>query len=176
MNNEFYNTYIDTITEKINILNNTLFNISIKVAPIINSSEPAKHRDDTMALQNLLWNQQVSIYRDTKKKINRNINYIPKEYTVIDSEEVLIESIKRDRYKTTWSRLDCYQKKEKIIEFIENKKNNIHEQTYKDIISSIETIIKKSTAKKIVYDNISSIQSIWCISYDIVTNTYSFHL
>ena len=176
MNNNFYIAYIDEIRNKLNILHKHLFNISIHTIEVTNSNEPNKHKDDTMALQNLLWKQKVSEYRDTQKKINRNINYTPKEYTIIDNEDELLESIKKESYKTTWNRLDTFQKKEKVREFIEEKKNKIQEHDYKLILDSLQDIIKKGNSKKIVYNNIDSIQSIWCIHYNNEQDVYTFHL
>ena len=176
MNITFYSKYIDDLRHKLNTLQNRLFNTTEQKKIYTDSSEPNKHRDDTMALNNLLWKQKVSEYRDTQKKINNNINYKPKEYNVIDNEEELLETIKRESYKKSWSRLDSYQKKEKIIEFITHNKSKLSKDTYKRIEMSLQDIIKKGSSKKIVYDNISAIQSIWCIPYDSDTNMYSFNL
>ena len=176
MNNEFYTNYIDNLKDKLNLLQNKLFNVSLQEKKYTNSVQPSKHRDDTMALNNLLWKQKVSEYRATQKKINSNINYTPKEYNIIDNEEDLLDTIKKESYKTTWNRLDNYQKKEKIMEFVFEKKTKLGEDNLKRVQISIQDIIKKGNSKKIVYDNISSIQSIWCIPYDKDTDTFSFNL
>jgi hypothetical protein len=197
MNDDFYIHYIDTIKDKINIYNDNKFNKEtftkknvtkteseqqaetlIKTPPLKkkykNSSEQQKIRDDTMQLNNLLWKQTLANYRDTQKKLNRNINYVPKEYTIIDNEDELLESIKKESYKTTWNRLDKYQKKEKITEYINDlfTKNMIIEETYNQIVQSIQDIIKKGSSKKIIYDNKSKIESIWCISFNKNDNKY----
>lgn len=176
MDSKFYSNYIDELRHKLNTLQHTLFNTTQQQKKYTDSSEPSKHRDDTMALNNLLWKQKVSEYRYTQKKINNNINYTPKEYNVIDNEEELLETIKKESFKKSWNRLDSYQKKEKIMEFITHNKTKLSEDNYKRIQVSLQDIIKKGNSKKILYDNISAIQSIWCIPYDLTTNTYSFNL
>lgn len=176
MNDDFYLHYIDTVKDKINKMNETLFDTTIEKKSYSNSTVTSSHKDDTMALQNLIWQQQVAQYRDTQKKINRNINYTKQEFNVIDDEEALMETIKKESYKKTWNRLDTFQKKEKVREFIEEKKNKIQEYEYKLILDSLQDIIKKGNSKKIVYNNKDSIQSIWCIIHNKDEDTYSFQL
>jgi len=191
MNDDFYTHYIDTLKDKINIFNTVQFNKDTLVETLpetslhlphsltltkkyTNSSEQKTHRDDTMQLNNLLWQQKVAEYRDTQKKLNRNINYVSQEYNIIDNEDDLLESIKRESYKTTWNRLDKYQQKEKITEYVEDlfKKNMIIEENYNQILQSIQDIIKQGSSKKIIYDKKSKIESIWCISCNKNDNKY----
>ena len=95
MNNDFYIHYIDGIKDKLQTLNSSLFNVPNQTKIYTVSTEPSKHRDDSMQLNNLLWSQQLLTYRDTQKKINNNINYKPQIFTVIDDETTLIEKIKK---------------------------------------------------------------------------------
>jgi len=178
MNNDFYIHYIDGIKDKLQTLNSSLFNVPNQTKIYTVSTEPSKHRDDSMQLNNLLWSQQLLTYRDTQKKINNNINYKPQIFTVIDDETTLIENIKKNGYKTTWSRLKRHQKTEKLQEYIISlyQDNTITTKQYENMILHMPDIIKKGTSKKIIYDSISKIISIWCIQYDKVANTYTFTL
>ena len=77
MNDDFYTHYIDTLKDKINIFNTVQFNKDTLVETLpetslhlphsltltkkyTNSSEQKTHRDDTMQLNNLLWQQKVA--------------------------------------------------------------------------------------------------------------------
>ena len=173
-----YDTYIENIQTKINNVNNDLYNNKHKDKIYTNSFNPKSHKDDTMQLQNLLWKQKTIEYRKLQKKINSNKNYKENEYNIVENEDALFDLITKNSYKKTWNRLDTFQKKTKIKEYIEclhtNKKLN---SNHKDIIiQNIDKIIKKGNKNKIQYNNIDSIESIWCIQHNINTNLYEFIL
>lgn len=178
MNNDFYLNYITNIKDKIDIVHKELFNMNTQNILYVDSSISSKHRDDTMQLNNLLWKQKLSEYRDIQKKKNNNINYAPKQFNIIDDEVKLLDLINTNSYKTTWNRLDNYQKKTKIKEFIHNvyEQGKIIEEEYTKMMRSIDIIIKKCSSKKIKYDNISKITSIWCIMYNKEMDIYTFTL
>ena len=178
MNNEMYDTYIEGIQKKIKHTNNTLFNIVPTDKTYTNSFNPKHHKDDTMQLQNLLWKQKTIEYRKIQKKINSNKNYKEKEYTIIDNEDVLLDLINKNSYKKSWSRLDSFQKKTKIKEYVEHlfTIKKINEQIKDTIITQISMIIKKGDKKKILYNNIDTIESIWCIQYNTDLDHYTYIL
>jgi|TARA_B110000211_G_scaffold5403_1_gene5920 hypothetical protein len=176
MNNELYQSYIENIKTKINQKNQTLFNITPLDKIYTNSFNPKHHKDDTMQLQNLLWKQKTIEYRKLQKKINSNKNYKEKEYTIVEDEESLLDIINKNSYKKSWNRLDMFQKKTKIKEYVEHlfAIEKINKLTKDTILQQIPIIIKKGTGKKIQYNNIDSIESIWCITIDSISNTYTF--
>ena len=178
MNNEMYNSYISNIQHKINQTNQTVFNTTIDNKTYTNSFNPKHHKDDTMQLQNLLWKQKTIEYRKLQKKLISNKNYKEKEYNIVDNETKLLDIINKNSYKKSWNRLDNYQKKTKIKEYSEYLFTNekINQQTKDTIMEQIPTIIKKGTGKKIQYNNINSIVSMWCIELDNITNQYRYIL
>ena len=176
MNNEMYNRYIDSIQTKINQTNKKLFNTSSLDKIYTNSYNPKHHKDDTMQLQNLLWKQKTIEYRKLQKKINSNKHYKEKEYTIVDNEETLLELINKNSYKKSWNRLDMFQKKTKIKEYVEHlfTIEKINKLTKDTMLQQIPIIIKKGTGKKIQYNNIYSIESMWCIQINEVSKQYEY--
>ena len=150
MNNEMYNTYIEGIQTKINHTNNSLFNKTSIDKTYTNSYNPKHHKDDTMQLQNLLWKQKTIEYRKLQKKINSNKNYKEKEYNIVDNEDALFDLINKNSYKKSWNRLDMFQKKTKIKEYIEHlfTIKKINKQVKDTIVTQIPMIIKKGDKKK----------------------------
>ena len=178
MNNEMYNRYIDSIQTKINQTNQKIFNIDSLDKTYTNSFNPKHHKDDTMQLQNLLWKQKTIEYRKLQKKINSNKNYKEKEYTIVEDEESLLDIINKNSYKKSWNRLDMFQKKTKIKEYVEHlfTIEKINKLTKDTMLQQIPIIIKKGTGKKIQYNNIDSIESIWCITIDSISNLSLIHI
>jgi hypothetical protein len=176
MNNELYDTYVENIRHKITNLNNILFNTTPIDKTYSNSFNPKHHKDDTMQLNNLLWKQRTLEYRKLQKKIISNSNYKEKEYNIVSNEDELLKSIEENSYKKTWNRLDLFQKKTKIKEYILDlyTNNKLSDSLKNTMISKIDSIIKKGSSKLIIYNNINSIRTIWCIQLHNETNKYIF--
>ena len=139
MNTEFDNDIVQIIT-KINSLNES-FNISDNSPE--HTKDQVKKRVSTggnYALQQHQWKQG---YLNYKREIRRNPDGNVMNFDVVESKEDLINIINQNEYKKSWGRLDKFQQRKKINEYVKNLVNkelldNIYEKV---LIKQLEELI-----------------------------------
>ena len=148
---EFENDINNMILE-INLLNENLNN---KTEEIFCDDEKKKKiiGGNTYALEQFSRKQNYLTYKRSIKKNPEGLN-TETNYNILESNNMLENFIEENDYKKPWNRLDKYQKKQKITEYIDilindNKLNKeLKNKLIKDVIDTIN--IKKSF--KIDYD------------------------
>lgn len=148
---EFENDINDIISE-ISLLNGNLNN---KNQEILGDNEKKKKIivGNTYALEQFNRHQNYLTYKRSIKKNPDGLNTETK-YNILESNDILETYIEENDYKKPWNKLDKYQKKIKITEYIDNLindnklKKELKNKLIKDIIDTIN--IKKSF--KIDYD------------------------
>lgn len=141
-----------------NSVDNTLVKNSADNALVKNSADNTlvKNSVDKESIDNTLVkesvdksgnNYQLNQYQFKQNCLNykRNLNKKIHETKIIDTTEEMIEFLNNNDYKKNWNKLDCYQKKTKIKEFMSNNKENS--------INYLELFLnKKIINKNIIYD------------------------
>lgn len=149
MNN--YYSIIDKIRENINKLNSTL----IEKYPddrIIKTVKKKKiSKGNVYSLNQIQWRQKCINYRrDVKKFPDGKV----KNYDVIDNISDMEKMISNNEYKKNWGRLDKYQKKKKIKEFVNNLSkysNEINNKLFNKLSELVDKDIIKKTSQ-VEYD------------------------
>lgn len=142
MNN--YYSEIDKIRLDINKLNNTL----VKKYPDDKVSKPVKKKKvskgNLYSLNQIQWRQQCINYRrDLKKYPDGKVQ----NYDVIDEIAEMEKIINNNEYKKNWGRLDKYQKKKKIKEFI-NSLDKYSDEINDKLFTELSVLVDKDIIKK----------------------------
>ena len=166
---EFYNI-IDTLVKNISDLNDSLENTEslIDAEPPIDTKPPIDTNPpidtEISVIKNTLSRDQytmesiqrkqnyINYKRDIKKDLDDNNKL---DYTVVSNDD-LMNVINLLDYNKTWTRLDKYQKKKKLIEYINylidsNSLDSIHNT---DLLKELQSLIfsKKIKSSAIQYD------------------------
>ena len=112
-------TFISDVNEQIKIMNKQVTNSEpINVNTVLKKNKPSQNN---YHLQQFQYKQNCINYKKDLKKKKSDI-------TTINSTEELIELIEKYDYKKKWIKLDNYQKKQKINEYILNLSINEEEK------------------------------------------------
>ena len=159
-----YNYYseIDKTRTKIVELNKVLIQ-QYPTTEIIKPKKKVISNENAYALNQIQWRQKCINYRRDMKKYpdGKDINY-----DVINKMQDMENLINDTEYKKSWGRLDRYQKKIKLKEFIGNLNKysiEIRDNIYKELSKLVDNDkIKKTSQVKYDIDNCKII-SIKCL-------------
>ena len=148
-----FDKIIDTLIVNIDNLNNTIDivpdNKSINNAQIINNNTLSR---DQYTMESI---QRKQDYINYKRDIKKNVDENKIDYAVVSNDD-LMNVINLLDYNKTWTRLDKYQKKKKIIEFINFLiDSNSLDSVYKsELLTELQNLIfsKKMKSSAIKYD------------------------
>ena len=147
-----FDKIIDTLIYDISNLNNSIENTK---APVINNKITITNNilsRDQYTMESI---QRKQDYINYKRDIKKNLDDNKVDYAVVSNDD-LMNVINLLDYNKTWTRLDKYQKKKKIIEYINSLiDSNSLDSIYKtDLIKELQTLIfsKKMKSSSIKYD------------------------
>ena len=144
---------IDNIIIKIQKLNDSIRNPIKDTNEIIKNKQPIQNTN--YQLEQHKWKQQYLNYkRDLKKNID---NHNKPKYNNIESMEELNKFILENDYKKTWNRLDLFQKKYKLKQYIEELvENNLLLKDCKDeLYINLVILLNKKSLKKVKYNQMT---------------------
>ena len=147
-----FDKIIDTLIYDISNLNNSIENTKV---PVINSKITITNNilsRDQYTMESI---QRKQDYINYKRDIKKNLDDNKVDYAVVSNDD-LMNVINLLDYNKTWTRLDKYQKKKKLIEYINSLiDSNSLDSTYKtDLLKELQTLIfsKKMKSSSIQYD------------------------
>ena len=150
-----FDKIIDGIILDIENLNNTIKQTDLTQLPLT-ISKPTINKNvairDQYTMETI---QRKQNYINYKRDIRKNPDGNVENYNVIETEN-LINTISSLDYNKTWSRLDKYQKKVKLIQYIHSLEhsNNLTKQTKETLLAELLDLIinKKIKSNDINYD------------------------
>ena len=151
---------IDDICNEIQIMNQSLQKVTNQSIDEINFKkqlEQKKAVNKTYALKQFISKQTYIKNQKLEKEMLREIQKESNTETVIkniDNMDNFMEQLTQDSYKKKWTRLDNWQKKQKIIEYYEYLlvNNAITIEKMNSIKNDISPIYIKELSKYIDYD------------------------
>jgi hypothetical protein len=151
MNSEFTND-IENIICKINLLNSS---INIEKTHIDKIDNPIK-----IEKTNINSNYNLEQHKSKQKYLNykRNLKKYPlghtENYNTFESMDKLSSFLTNNEYKKKWNRLDNYQKKIKIKEYIDSliKNGELLLENKNELYIQLEILLNKKKLKNVNYD------------------------
>jgi hypothetical protein len=147
-----FDKIIDTLIYDISNLNNSIENTN---APVSNTKITITNNTLTRDQYTMESIQRKQDYINYKRDIKKNLDDNKVDYAVVSNDD-LMNVINLLDYNKTWTRLDKYQKKKKLIEYINSLiDSNSLDSTYKtDLLKELQTLIfsKKMKSSSIQYD------------------------
>jgi len=147
-----FDKIIDTLINNISNLNSSIENTK---APVINTEITISNNilsRDQYTMESI---QRKQDYINYKRDIKKNVVDNKLDYAVVSNDD-LMNVINLLDYNKTWTRLDKYQKKKKLTEYINSLiDSNSLDSTYKtDLLKELQSLIfsKKMKSSAINYD------------------------